>query len=183
MSRAKIRGGLAARLVAHHIRDIVDQVTDAAVREIRDQAPEAKTWVTDGSENVRESHAEAHGQTIPGNLPYRLPKQVYVPRGRGQDGRAVTPSGGWRTVSGWDLAQAPRDESLPIHQSINCRCQSVPLPGAVAAAVTRTAVTTTRKAARAYVHVTFPRVAESEFAVQGGGWLRRAALAVASRHR
>ncbi|MER5322352.1 hypothetical protein [Streptosporangium roseum] len=183
MTRSRIRGDLIAKLAAGHVRRVVDEVTDQAVRETRDQVPDAKAWETEADERVRPSHGEAHGQTIPDNLLYRLPQQVYVRKGRGPDGKALNPAGGWKITPGWDLADAPRDPRLPEHQTIRCRCESLPLPGMIAAHVSRTAVRVTRTSARASVQVTFPRIAESEFAEHGGGWLARAARIVAARHR
>ncbi|WP_433542091.1 hypothetical protein ACQP10_38035 (plasmid) [Streptosporangium sandarakinum] len=184
MTRSRIRGDLIAKLAAGHVRRVVDKVADQAVREVRDQVPDAKSWETAEDERVRPSHDETHGQTIPANLLYRLPKQVYVRKGRGENGKAVNAAGGWKIVpGGWDLADAPRDPRLPEHQTINCRCESLPMPGMIAAHVGRIPVLVTRTSARATVHVRFPRIAESEFEPDGGGWLARAARIVAARHR
>lgn len=168
---------LRARLAAGPVRRAVDKVTDRAEREVREHAPEAKEWETDGDEQVRPSHAAADRQSIPANLPYRLPKQTYLRKGED----AENPAGGWTLTPGWDLADRPRDPGLPVHQAVNCRCESRHLPGVIAAAVTRTPVTVGRGRVSATIRVSFPRIAESEFAEQGGGWLAAAARAAVSR--
>ncbi|MCG5214816.1 P-loop NTPase family protein [Streptosporangium soli] len=83
MAKATLSKGLVERLAAGPVRRKVEAVTVAAERETRDRAPDAKTWVTDGGENVRPAHAAVNGQTSPGNLSYKLPRMVYVRKGRG----------------------------------------------------------------------------------------------------
>lgn len=182
MTSSKIRSDLIAKLAAGPVRRIVDQVTDEAVRELRDQVPDAKSWQTEADERVRPAHDKAHGQTLPENLLYRVPKQIYVRKGRGKNGKALNPAGGWKIVPGWDLAEKPRDPRLPEDQTIRCRCESLPGPGLIAEHVGRGPVRVTRTSARATAHVRFTRIAESEFD-ETGGWLARAARIVAARHQ
>ncbi|MFI6900345.1 hypothetical protein ACIBKY_03735 [Nonomuraea sp. NPDC050394] len=67
------------------------------------------------------------------------------------------------TLTAVDLADRPRDPSLPLHQRINCECQSVIMPGVIAAA-TRALPTHVRGSkVKAVVEVVFPRIAEAEF--------------------
>ncbi|MFD9947707.1 hypothetical protein ACFWYW_46425 [Nonomuraea sp. NPDC059023] len=157
MTRVRLHRNLTLAVAEGPVRRAVDRVTDAAVRAVREHAPDAKTWVS--TQQIRPEHVEASGQIIPGNLPFRIPRPI---------------------GAGWDLAAEPRDPGLPAHQRVNCRCQSVPAPGAIANAVTRTPVQIGRARVHATVIVTFPRVAESEFAPDGG-WLAAAARSVAAR--
>ncbi|MET7335925.1 hypothetical protein [Nonomuraea sp. NPDC005650] len=177
MGRVKLSRGLREKVAAGVVRRAVDDVADRAEREVRRHAPDAKEWETSENESVRPSHAEAHGQNIPANVPYRLPKAVYVRKGRDGENAA----GGWKTVPGWDLADKPRDPGLPLHQRIRCRCESRGLPGVIAKAVTRTPVAVGRSRVSAKIQVSYPRIAESEFSEQGGGWLATAARAAAAR--
>ncbi|QSI49960.1 hypothetical protein [Thermobispora bispora] len=183
MGRTSIRGDLAARLAAGPVARHVHRVAEAIARQARQNAPPAKTWITAHDERVRPSHNAAHGQTIPANLPYRLPKTVYVRKGRGSDGRAINPGGGWKLAPGHDLADKPRDPRLPVHQRINCRCTSREVPGAVAAGITASEPDVTPTRVSATVTARFPRVGESELADHGGGWFREAARTVAARYR
>jgi|GEM_PF-3419944 len=183
MARARIRPDLAARLAAGPIARHVEHVAEQIARAARANAPDGKVWITAEDERVRPSHNATHGQTIPENIPYRLPQVVYIRKGRGPDGKAINKAGGWKIVPGYDLADAPRDPSLPVHQRINCRCRSAELPGAVAAGITTTPAVPGRERVTASVVARYNRVAESEFAERGGGWFRRAAREVAARHK
>ncbi|MFC4014603.1 hypothetical protein ACFOY2_45785 [Nonomuraea purpurea] len=179
----RINRGLSKKVAAMVARRI-DQVADDVARGVRDNAPAAKTWQTDADEQVRPSHAEAHGQTIPANLDFRLQAMEYVRKGRGRDGKAVNRSGGWKLLKGvWDLADRPRDERLPVHQVANCRCQAVDVPGAIASRVRSTPAQPRGNAIAATVSVSFERVAESEHAERGGGWLAEAVRVAAARSR
>ncbi|WP_052424100.1 hypothetical protein [Nonomuraea candida] len=179
----RINRSLSKKITAMVARR-VDQVADDVAQGARDNAPAAKVWVTDADEQVRPSHAKAHGQTIPGNVDFRLQAMEYEPKGRGRDGKAVNRAGGWQLLEGvWDVAGHPRDERLPYHQTVNCRCQSADLPGAVAASVRSTPAQPDGKTITATVSVEFERVAESEHAERGGGWLAEAARAAAAKHR
>lgn len=177
MARVKIDRNLRDKVAAGVVRRAVDDVADRAEHEVRRHVPDAKEWQTSGGDNVRPSHEQAHGQNIPANIPYRLPKQVYVRKG--DDGENL--AGGWKVVPGWDLADKPRDPDLPVHQRIECKCQSRRMPGVIAKAVTRTPVTVGRSRVSATIRVTYPRIAESEYADRDGGWLATAARAAAAR--
>lgn len=179
----RINRGLSRQIAATVARH-VDRVADDVAQGARDNAPPAKTWITDADEQVRPSHAEAHGQTIPANIDYRLTAMEYVRKGHGPDGKAVNPAGGWKLLEGvWDVADRPRDERLPYHQTVNCRCRSTSVPGAVAASVHTTPAQPRGRTIMATVSVEFERVAESEHAERGGGWLADAARAAAAKHR
>ncbi len=183
MTRTRIRSDLAARLAAGPVRRIVEDVAEDIAQQARENAPPAKVWQTDADEHVRPSHAAAHGQTIPANIPFRLERMVYERKGRRPDGRAVNQAGGWKTVDGWDVADRPRDPRLPVHQSINCRCQMATVPGLVAAGITAGPAAVRGTRVSATVTARFERAGESEFAEQGGGWLASAARTVAARSR
>ncbi|MFG6197754.1 hypothetical protein [Nonomuraea sp. JJY05] len=179
----RINRGLSKKVAAMVARR-VDQVADDVAQGARDNAPAAKTWVTDADVQVRPSHRKAHGQTIPGNVDFRLPAMEYERKGRGRNGKAINAGGGWKLLEGvWDVADRPRDPRLPYHQTVECRCQAANLPGAVAAGVRSTPARPNGKAITATVSVEFERVAESEHAEHGGGWLAEAARAAAAKHR
>ncbi|MGW0485760.1 hypothetical protein [Nonomuraea sp. NPDC003214] len=150
MARLRLSRALKTRLANGPVRRAVDQLTDRAEQAVRDHVPDAKQWVS--TQMKRPAHTDAHGQHVPENVPYRL-------KGKGP---------------GWDLADRPRDPTLPAHQSIGCQCQSLPLPGAIADAVTRTSVHVDGGRVSAKVVITYPRIAESDLAEQGGGWLAAA---------
>lgn len=145
------------------VAGIARQVRDEAAR----AAPPGKVWVTAHDERVRPAHREAHQQTIPANLRYRLPAMRYVHKGRDSHGRAINPAGGWVIVEGvYDLAVAPRDPRLPTHQTINCRCQSITVPGAVGRSIRAGQAVAVGARVVAAVWSRYRRVAESNF---GGG--------------
>ncbi|MEU4331379.1 hypothetical protein [Nonomuraea dietziae] len=183
MARVRLNGGLSRQIAALVARR-VDQVADDLAENARAAAPDGKVWQTDADEQVRPSHAKAHGQLIPDNVDFRLHAMVYVRKGRDQDGQGVNAAGGWKEVEGvWDVAERPRDARLPYHQTVNCRCRRIELPGAVAAGVSSSPARPSGRAITASVSVAFPRVAESEYADQGGGWLAAAARQAAAKHR
>jgi hypothetical protein len=168
---------VAAQLVRPRVDRILERIRDRAQR----AAPPAKAWLTYEDDRVRPSHRATHGQTIPANIPFRLPKMFYERRGRGPDGKAINPGGGYKVVPaglGYDTAMEPRDPDLPLEQRIECRCESVELPGAVARAIVATPVTVAGRRVSGRVEVTFPRIAESEHA-DGGHFMRQALLAEA----
>lgn len=185
MTHVELRGDLEQAL-ARALTRPVQQITEQVAAKAAESAPDGHLWVTHADERVRPSHAATDGQLIPGNLRFRLPKSVYVRKGRGPDGRAINPAGGWKVVPGVDLARQPRDPALPLHQRIRCRCRLVPVPGAVASGVRVSPARAVGTRVAGQVVVMFPRVAESEFpdgADGGGGWLRGAARTVAARHQ
>ncbi|MEU6712943.1 hypothetical protein ABZ897_15795 [Nonomuraea sp. NPDC046802] len=162
-TKTRIAPGLAKRLAAGVIRDEVERITDAVAKEAKDRAPDTKRWVTTNGPDARPSHRHANGQTIPATVPYQLPKMEYI-RKAGDDNRQKAQGpGGWVLRTAVDLADRPRDPQLPIHQRINCGCQSVIVPGVIAAA-TRALPTRVRGSkVSATVEVVFPRIAEAEF--------------------
>ncbi|GAA2691962.1 hypothetical protein [Nonomuraea recticatena] len=179
MARVRLTSGLTQKIAAL-VASRVDEVADEVASNARAGAPDGKVWQTDADEQVRPSHAEAHGQLIPDNVPFRLPRMQYVNKGRG---RNANPAGGWTKLPGWDLGDRPRDEQLPFHQVVNCRCRKIDLPGAVAATVTTSPARPSGRTVAASVSVAFPRVAESEYADQDGGWFNAAARQAAAAHR
>lgn len=174
---------VAARIARPAVDRLAGQVRDAAAR----LAPDGKIWVTAHDERVRYSHAETDAQLIPENLRYRLPAVTYVPKGRGPDGKAVNPGGGWKPLPGQvDLGRRPRDPDLPVHQAINCRCLSVSVPGAVGRTIRATPATVTASGALAEVFTRFPRAAEAEFGTgqdRGAHFMAGAVREVAARLR
>ncbi|MGW2219606.1 hypothetical protein ACWCSD_31860 [Nonomuraea sp. NPDC001684] len=183
MTKTHINRGLAQQIAAKAARR-VDQVADDVAQAARDNAPAAKTWVTDADEQVRPSHAEAHGQTIPANIDFRLTAMEYEPKGRGRGGKALNPDGGWKLLEGvWDVGDHPRDERLPYHQTVNCRCRAVDLPGAIASRVHTTPAHSNGRTITATVSVSFARIGESEHSERGGGWLAAAARQAAAHAR
>lgn len=155
---------VAERIAGPAVARLAEQVQRAAQR----LAPDAKTWVTAHDERVRYSHRETDTQMVPENLRYLLPAVVYVPKGRGRDGKAINPGGGWRPVPGrTDPARVPRDPDLPVHQRVNCRCRSVTVPGVIARSIRLGPVEVTAVAASAQVFTRFPRAAEAEFGTSG----------------
>ncbi|TMR97312.1 hypothetical protein EJK15_18750 [Nonomuraea basaltis] len=119
-TRARINPGLAKRLAAGVIRDKVERITEAVAKEAKDRAPDAKGWQATNGADARPSHRHADGQTIPANVPYQLPKMDYVRKGRDDDRRNPQGAGAWVLLTAVDLADRPRDPSLPLHQRINC---------------------------------------------------------------
>jgi hypothetical protein len=181
MATAQIAPGLAERAAAA-VTDRVRAYADEVAAEVRRNAPGGKGWLTSHDERVRKSHAAVdalqHDPNLPGEIPdnlrYQLPKMTYV--------RRV----GWEITGGYDLAREPRDPNLPPEQKMQCRCESVTLPGAVARATRTGDVSIQGQRVTTDVTVTYPRIAESEHpdsGDSGGGWFRRSALDVAARHR
>lgn len=183
-TRVRLTPGLAQRLAAGPIRRDVERFTDAVTREAKDRAPDAKTWETHEDEKVRPSHAHAHGQTIAENLSYELAAMEYIRKGRGPDGKAINEAGGWKTTDGVDLAREPRDPELPLHQRVECRCESIPA-GPLLAEATRTLPTRVKGSrVEAGVECVFRRVGEAEFGNHrddGAHFLGGAGEAVAAR--
>ncbi|GHE31665.1 hypothetical protein GCM10017673_38020 [Streptosporangium violaceochromogenes] len=185
-SRVRIKPGLAAQLAAGIVRRRVERVTEAAAAETRDRAPDGKRWVTQPSEHPRHWHAQMDGTTIPENVSYKVPRAVYVARGRDVRGKAVNAAGGWQAVPGWDLAARPRDPRLPDYQSLGCGCQSVPVPGALARATRTTPVVVSPGRVSASVVCEYSRVVEAEFGSShdaGAHFMGVAARVVAARYR
>lgn len=149
----QLRGDLdqlvARRFLAPQVEDTAERARDEARR----RAPDGKYWLSARDERVRTSHREADGQTVPANVPYRVPPTPYTPSGRPE------------------LADAPRDPRLHISNRANCRCVAVSLPAAVRTSIHAGDVEVFGTRVRAEVATRFPRAAESEHAETGGGWM------------
>lgn len=163
MARFESRPDLDQIIAATVGRRAVDRMKGQVESGARRRAPDAKAWITARDERVRPSHADADGQTIPDNLRYQLKRMTYVRKGRDEHGKAINPAGGWKETDGYDLAHEPRDPRLPDEQKLNCRCESAPLPEAVARSIHATETVVESTKARAEVESYFNRVAESEF--------------------
>lgn len=146
---------VAARLAAPTVERLARDVADAA----RERAPAAKVWISRDDERVRPAHVAAHGQTIPANLRFKLPRQAYIHGG----GRGSNISGHTVIVPGYDLARRPRDKNLPPDQRANCRCLDATLPKLIARRIHVSPVVVTGSQARAQVSVRFLRIVETEF--------------------
>ncbi|WP_186403817.1 hypothetical protein [[Actinomadura] parvosata] len=166
-TRARISPGLAKRLAAGVIRDKVERITEAVAEEAKDRAPAAKRWQATNGADARPSHRHADGQTIPATIPYRLPKMEYLRKDGDDRRRSDDGPGRWITLSAVDLADRPRDPGLPIHQRINCECQSVIVPGIIAAATRALPARVRGSRVSAAVEVVFPLIAEAEFGSNG----------------
>jgi len=169
---------VVARMAAPTVERLARHVAD----EGRRRAPAAKVWITRDDERVRPAHVKAHGQTIPANLRYKLPKQVYVHGG----GRGSDISGHTILAPGFDLARHPRDKELPPAQRANCRCLSITMLKLIARRITVSPVVVTGTQARAQVSVRFLRIVESEFGTgedRGAHFLGGAVDVVAARLR
>jgi hypothetical protein len=175
-ARFRADAALASRIAAAcqpHVQRIAEDVGTA----VRRTAPDGKTWVTSHDEKVRPSHVHTDGQEIPGNLRYQLPRYTYI---RGSHGQ------GYADTGQVDLAREPRDEALPADQRINCRCVSVPVPGAIARATRVDDVHAEGPRVVGAVTVHYNRVAESEYPDgedHGGGWAAQAVREAAARLR
>lgn len=154
---------VAARFLLPH----VDRLTGRVAEEARRLAPGVKVWLTMRDERVRTTHRLADGQAVPDNLRFRLHKAQADTHGL----RASTPeaTGGAAPdtnlgyAPGWDLARYPGDPDLPVGQRINCRCQALPLPEALRAAIHADPATLTGTEVRGRVTCTFPRAGEAEY--------------------
>ncbi|WP_155127507.1 hypothetical protein [[Actinomadura] parvosata] len=114
-TRARINLSLAKRLAAGVIRDKVGRITEAVAEEAKDRTPDAKRWQATNGADAHPSHRHADGQTLPATIPYQLPKMEYLRKGD-NDGHRSMGAGKWVTLVSMDLADRPRDPSLPIHQ-------------------------------------------------------------------
>lgn len=150
----------------------VNRLSEELLTPARAAAPDAKVWVTVRDERVRHSHVETDGQMIPENLRYKVPKV-----NTGDDVNDVR--------AGFDLARQPRDTNLPIGNRINCRCESIPLPGAIAASVVQMPTVLQGTRVTGGIESRFPRVGESHEGTTGDSavpFMRQAIQAVAAAH-
>lgn len=144
---ADLDAKVALRILTPRVEHLTSRVADEAQR----LAPDGKVWITMRDERVRPSHVHTDGQEVPDNLRYKLPKALDDNPGS----------------QGWDLARRPRDPELPIANRINCRCESVPVPRAVAEAIHRLPLLITGTKVRGTVVCTYPRAAEAEYGSDG----------------
>lgn len=147
--RATVDGDAAVRIVRPQISRAVDRIRDAAIA----GAPDGKVWVTANDERVRHTHRETNGQAIPANIPFKVPNV----HGTGND-----------------LAMHPRDPNLPVANRINCRCGDPVIASLVADTIHSTPATVAGTKVSGRISTNFPRAAESEFADDGGKWMRNA---------
>lgn len=182
MARLVLRDDLETMVAARMVRPKVDHITGQLAENAGLRAPDGKIWVTAKDPKVRPAHEHADSQVLPDNVRYRLRKMVYVRKGRGPDGKAINPAGGWVLApgGGWDLAQEPRDEALPPGQREQCRCQSLPLPGVVARSIHAAAARVEGARVSGEVYSDFHRVKEAEFGdgANPGAAFMRGALAL-----
>ena len=183
MVRVELSRRLEAAVAERVVRPVVERIAEDLREEAARRAPDGSRWETAEDERVRLSHAEADGQVVPDNLRFRLPAVAYVRKGRGRDGKALNPAGGWKLTAGWDLARRPGDPDLPLHQRVNCRCRAVRVPGAVASSIVAGPAVVEGARVTAQVWTEFPRAAESEFGTGGDRAARfmRGALEEVSR--
>ncbi len=163
-TRVSLRGDLDRIVAARFALPAVNRLAEMVESAARRGAPDGKGWITYEDERVRPAHADADSQIIPANLRYQLRRQEYV-RGSGRGRRPSVP-GFYRLApasTGYDLAREPRDESLPQDQKINCRCESVDLPGIVARSIHASQAVLSGSRVTAEVSTRFHRAAESEF--------------------
>jgi hypothetical protein len=139
---------------------------------VYDLSTVARWYLADGlivhnsarDERVRPTHVDTHGQEIPGNLRFMLPKLNHQP--------------------GHDPARHPRDPDLPIGQAVNCRCETVETPDGLSRTIHRGPVTIEGTRVTGEVGTRFPRAAESEHGTSGDQpayFMRRAIMEVAAR--
>jgi hypothetical protein len=184
VAKIVLNPGFEAEVIRRIVRPHVDRLKEDVAEGARRRAPDARVWITREDERVRISHEDAHGQTIPANLRFKLKAVVYVHKGRGPHGKAVNPAGGWEFIPGRvDLARRPRDRALPVHQRANCRCQAVTLAGVFARSIHAGPTIVEGLRVTAQVETRFNRAAESEFGTAEDAPARfmRGALDEASR--
>lgn len=141
------RPGLDATIAARYAYPAVDRALDSIQRHAQVKAPGVGVWLTAMDDRVRPSHRDAHGQEVPDNLRFRLPKATGMP--------------------GVDLARAPRDPDLPAANREECRCQVGTLPDALKRSIHRTPALLAGTRVSGECYTEFPRAAESEFGTDG----------------
>ena len=146
-----------AQMIVPDVNDVIDAVRSRAML----TAPDGLTWQTVRDERVRPAHRDVDFTLIPANLPFIL---------HDEHGRAHE-------------AKKPRDPKLPIELRINCRCEAVTVPGAVARSLQAEHARAVGTSVSGKVTSRFERVAESEAARDGGGWFLGAARQVARERR
>jgi hypothetical protein len=143
----------------------VDRLSDELLGPSKAYAPDAKVWVTVRDEKVRPTHIDTDGQTVPDNLRYKVPSTK---------------------GAGTDLARVPRDTALPLPNRINCRCESVPLPGVIAASINKLPTLLQGTRVSGGIESRFPRVGEAHEGTSEDTavpFMTRAIQEVAAAHR
>lgn len=156
---------LDAVVAARFARPFVERLSSELLTVSRYYVPDAKVWVTFRDEKVRPTHVDTDGQTIPENLRYKVPSTTGV---------------------GTDLGRKPRDLALPFLNRVECRCESVPLPGILAASISQMPTVLQGTKVNGGVETRFPRMAEAHDGTSGDTgvpFFSRAIDEVAAAHR
>lgn len=156
---------LDAKVAAKLALPFVDRLADELLGPSKAYAPDAKVWITERDEKVRPTHIETDGQTVPDNLRYKVPSTTGV---------------------GTDLAQKPRDTALPFLNRVECRCESVPLPGVIAESINKLPTLLQGTRVSGGIESRFPRVGEAHEGTSGDTavpFMARAIQEVAAAHR
>lgn len=143
----------------------VDRLSEELLGPAKAYAPDAKTWLTVRDEKVRHSHAETDGQTVPENLRYKVPSTTGV---------------------GTDLGRKPRDPALPFLNRVECRCESIPLPGVIAASINKMPTLLQGTRVSGGIETSFERAAEAHEGTSEDSavpFFARALSEVAAAHR
>jgi hypothetical protein len=162
-----------ARMVRAEVNHLANIVADTARRD----APPVKVWMSVRDERVRDTHVEADGQAIPGNLHFKIPATERSLPGqrrwdpadhpRGDHGQFVDSghhdSGTHNRGAGYEWATRPRDPELSLANRIACRCQVSLIPLGLARTIHAHAALVTGTKVSATVDTRYPRAAESEF--------------------
>ncbi|MGL5816653.1 MAG: hypothetical protein ACRCYR_03750 [Phycicoccus sp.] len=156
-----------ARMIAPKITEAARDVVAPLARSL---APPSKTWVNSGDDRVREPHVTASGQTVAGNVRFKLTAfewDIQHPGAAHGAGGATGDGSGWsgprgRTVPGMhSYLLEPRDPTGGAFvQVVHCRCQAVMDPEGVSRTVG------VRDAVAAGTKVTAYVYAEGELAMQ-----------------
>lgn len=131
---------LDARVAAKLAFPFVERLATELIGPAQAYAPDAKVWITFRDEKVRPTHVETDGQTVPENLRYKVPSTTGV---------------------GTDLGRKPRDPALPFLNRVECRCESIPLPGVIAASINKMPTILQGTRVEGGIETRFPRAAEA----------------------
>ncbi|MEW1657835.1 hypothetical protein [Streptomyces sp. NPDC093707] len=161
-----------AKMLAPQIHEVAREVE----REARRLAPPTKRWVTVADDNVRPTHAQAHGQERPANLRFEINSMDWDRRHRG--------------VGPVTYMMSPRDESSRAVANLkNCRCTAQRITDGIARNIHALLPTVTGTRVTAKVVATGRFVVEAEVGTiypgnlqaSGAHYMARAAAAVAAR--
>jgi hypothetical protein len=165
VTRFEPASGLDATVAAVLARPFVDLLSSELLTAVKVFVPDAKVWITVRDEKVRDTHERTDGQTVPDNLRYKVPSTK---------------------GSGTDLGRQPRDPAFPLPNRINCRCESVPLPGVLAASFSQLPTVLQGTRVHGGIESSFPRIAESNSGTSGdqaAQFIEKAIDTVAAAHR